>query len=76
MYVGLHVKCRLFWSDFNDTNFLDSFSKNDSISNFIKIRPVGARLFHAEGRTDKNDEANSHFPQVCERAKKKKVTKF
>jgi len=27
-------------------------SKNPEISNFIKIRPVGAELFYANGRTD------------------------
>ena len=33
-------------------NFLNRFSKKCQISNVIKIRPVGAELFHAEGRTD------------------------
>jgi hypothetical protein len=32
----------------------------------MKIR--GAELFHADGRTDKHDEANSRFSQFCERA--------
>ena len=27
------------------------FSKNDHISNFMKIRPVGAELFNTNGRT-------------------------
>ena len=31
---------------------------------FIKIRPLGAELF----RTDRRDEANSHFSQFCEQA--------
>ena len=31
----------------------------------MKIRPVGAQLFHADGHY----EANSHFSQFCERAK-------
>jgi hypothetical protein len=30
----------------------DRFSKNNLLSNFMKIRPVGAELFHADGRTD------------------------
>jgi hypothetical protein len=30
--------------------FLDSFSKNTQISNFTKIRPVGAELFHSDGQ--------------------------
>ena len=32
------------------------FEKNPQIPNFMKIRPVGADLFHADGRTDRNDE--------------------
>jgi len=36
--------------------------------NFIKNRPVGAGVFHADGRTDTHDEANSRFSQFCERA--------
>ena len=36
----------------------------------MKIRPVGAQLFHADGRTDRRDEANSRFSQLCERASK------
>jgi len=27
----------------------------------MKIRSVGAELFHADGRTDRQDEANSQF---------------
>jgi len=40
-------------SDFDDTwIFSIDFSKTPQISNFMKIRPVGAELFHAGGRTD------------------------
>jgi hypothetical protein len=47
MYIGLHVKYPLFLSDFNlSLNFLYVFSKNTQVSNFIKIRPVWAQLFH------------------------------
>jgi hypothetical protein len=35
-----------------NVNFLDRFSKNTQISNFVKIRPVGEELFHADGQTD------------------------
>jgi hypothetical protein len=31
-------------------NILDVFSKSYQISNFMKIRPVGAKLFHSERR--------------------------
>jgi len=34
----------------------------------MKLHPVGAKLFHADGRTDLHDEANSRFSQFCERA--------
>jgi hypothetical protein len=40
--------------------FLDKISKNTEVQSFMKIRPVGAELFHA-------DEANSQFSQFCER---------
>jgi hypothetical protein len=33
-------------------NFLNRFSKKVQISSFIKIRPVGAELLHADGQTD------------------------
>jgi len=34
----------------------------------MKIRPVGAELFHVDRRTDGHDEADSSFSQLCERA--------
>jgi hypothetical protein len=34
----------------------------------MKIHLVGAELFHADGRTDRHDEASSRFSQFCERA--------
>jgi len=49
-------------------NFIDTFATNTQISNFMKIRPVGAELFYADGRTDRHDEANSRFSQFSERA--------
>jgi len=33
----------------------------------MKIRPVGAELFHADRRTDGYDKANSGSSQLCER---------
>jgi len=55
-------------------NFLDRFSKNTQISNFLKIRQVGAKLLHADGHTDKTDgEANRCFSQFYELAQQRAV---
>jgi hypothetical protein len=51
------ILARFSWN----LNFLDRFFKNTHISNFMKICPVGAQLFRADGRADWYDEANSHF---------------
>jgi hypothetical protein len=49
MYIGLQVKYPLFLADFNENlNFLGIFFKNNQISNFIKIRLVGAEFFRAD----------------------------
>ena len=53
--------------------FLEIFSKNPHASSFTAIRPIGAELFHADGRTGRHDEANSRFSQLCERALKSNV---
>jgi len=31
----------------------------------MKIHPVGAELFCADGQTDTQDKAKSHFSQFC-----------
>ena len=55
MYICRHVKYRLLLPDFNKTPIiLKDIRKNTQISNFMKIRPVGAELSHADGRTDLN----------------------
>jgi hypothetical protein len=67
MYVGRHVQHPLFLSDFNETwIFLDRFSKYTKIY-FMKIPIVEAELFQADIRTDRRDEDNSRFSQICER---------
>jgi len=70
MYVGIHVKHPLFLSDFLwNLNFLERFSTNTQISNFMKVRPVEAALFLAERQTDRrrdrHDDANSRFSQFA-----------
>jgi hypothetical protein len=54
MYIGLHVKYRLLLLDFIETCiFLTDFRKMfKHFKDFMKIRPVGAELFHADGRID------------------------
>ena len=51
-YTGLRVKCPLCLSDFNETSIFSKISKNIQKSNFMKIRPMTAELFGADGRTD------------------------
>jgi len=45
------------WRNFN---FLDRLKKKLK-PNFTKIRPVESELLHADGQTDRHDEANSRF---------------
>jgi hypothetical protein len=50
MYIGLHVKHPLFSFDFKETwIFLEKFSENPKMSNFMKNRPVGAEVLHSDG---------------------------
>ena len=42
------IRVRFLWK----FNLLDRFSKNILISNFTKIRPVGAELFRADRQPD------------------------
>jgi hypothetical protein len=63
---GSSCKVPLLLSDFNETcNFLYRLSKITQISDFMKLRPVGVELFHADGQTDRHDEPNSRFSQFC-----------
>jgi len=34
----------------------------------MKIRPAGAELFHADGRTDRHDEADSRYFAIFAKA--------
>jgi len=53
-----HYSCRVLMKlEFS----LNIFSKNAQISNFIKIEPVGAGLFHTDGQRDRHEEANGPF---------------
>jgi len=58
-------------------NFLDRFSESTLMSKFMKIRPVGAELFHVDGLTDgqpdkgtdRHEQADRRFSQFFEGAK-------
>ena len=53
MYIGLYVKYPSSLSDFNEALiFSTDFQKNTQISNFMKIRQMGAELFHADRWAD------------------------
>ena len=64
--IGLYVKYPLLLSDFIQTWFFSKYFPK--ILKFHENLQVGAALFHADGRTDRHDEANSRFSQFCERA--------
>jgi hypothetical protein len=46
------------------------FSEKSSNLKLMKITPVRADMLHADRQTDRHDESNSRFSQVCERALK------
>jgi hypothetical protein len=48
---------------------LERYWEITQIQNFMEIHPVEADSLHADGQTDRQDEANSRFSQFCERAK-------
>jgi len=55
MHIGLHVKFQLFLSDFNELwtlTYSKKYWKYWNI-NVINISPVGAALFHTDGRMDR-----------------------
>jgi hypothetical protein len=46
-------------------NFLERFSKNPEISNFIIFHPVGARLVHADRWMDGQTDMMNLIAPVC-----------
>jgi len=46
-------------------HFPDRLSKNTQTSSFTKIRQIGDKLFHADGRTDRHGEADGMCVCVC-----------
>ena len=73
MYMGRHIKCPLFLSDFNEIwTFWTAFRKRlrHQISwKFVQWKPSCSMQKDGRAeREDKYDEANSRFLQFCERA--------
>jgi hypothetical protein len=69
MYVGVHVSTLYSCPILMKLEFFSTiFRKNTQIINFMKIRPVEAELFHADGCMDRHDRANSRISQFCESA--------
>jgi len=49
-------------SDINETCILSiDLKKKSQLSDSIKIRGVGVELMQTDARTDRRDEANTHF---------------
>ena len=57
VYIGLHVKYPILFSDFKEISIfsIDLQTKKKLIIKILKILPVEAELFHADGQTDRYD---------------------
>ena len=69
MCIGLHTKYLIFLSDFNELEFSSQIFKYTQIPNFIKIHPVGAELFHTDGRMDGHTDMTKLIATYCNFAK-------
>ena len=70
--VGLHVLCSLFLLRFRETWIfwidLRQFHKN--LSSGSRVVPYGRKNGRTNRQTERHDEANSRFPQFCEKRPK------
>jgi len=70
MCIDGRVKYPLFVSDCNETWIFSTHFREIFKYRYMKMRPVGAEVFHADGRTygrtaNTYDEANSRFCERC-----------
>jgi len=59
MYIGLHVNFQFFFHVLMKREFLRHVQGNTHISDFMKIRPLGANPVHANRRTERRYKTNS-----------------
>ena len=79
MYIAFHVKYPLLLSDFNESlSFSTDFRKNAKYQFSWKSVQWNRGFFHADRRTEgqagRHNEANSRFPQFCERTLNVSIT--
>jgi hypothetical protein len=53
VHIGIRVKYLPVFSGSNKTEFSLQVLEKRSKTNIMKILPAGAKVFHAEGRTDR-----------------------
>jgi hypothetical protein len=68
MISNVHVYCSASEVTVILVTFSRQFFEKCSNIKIMKIHPVGAELFHADGQTRRHDEASSRFLQFFERA--------
>jgi hypothetical protein len=70
-FIGLYVKYPLFLSDFNETEFSQKKKKKTSNIKFHENPFNGSGVVlcrRMDEETDRRNEANRRFSQLCERA--------
>ena len=66
IYLGLHVNCPLISSGHNPNIIFSTHLRTTLKWQLNKIPSSGSRDFHADGRTDRHDEANIRISKFCE----------